>query len=177
MEPANSAPLFLPDKRPRDLAEQFRAASGCVIENLHVGVELEVAGPVADGEVAVGHLGFGRVDRHLVAGQPAVVSRHRRSVDSGTGKIQVHVKARVDVLPLVRRLDLTTLLASNVRRKKGQHRGFISSFLNKQTHPYPVLGENVVSKLSFSPLVIYGRRRHEWRQTWSVQRSFRFHHT
>lgn len=81
-------------------------------------MELEVARPVADGEVAVGHLGLGRVDGHLVAGQPAVVPRHRRPVDRGAGKIQVHVEARVDVLPLVRRLDLAALLASNVRREK-----------------------------------------------------------
>lgn len=86
---------------------------------IHVGVELEVAGLVADSKVAVGHLGFGGVDGHLVASQPTLVTGHRCSVDSGTGKVQVHIKACVDVFPLVRRLDLAALLASMVVKHKG----------------------------------------------------------
>lgn len=82
-------------------------------------MQLEVAGFVADGKVAVGHLGFGGVDCHLVASQPALITCHCCSVDSGASEIQVHIEACVKVLPLVRRLDLAALLSLMVVKQKG----------------------------------------------------------
>lgn len=58
-----------------------------LIENVHVGVELEVSGLVADCKVAAGHFGFGCVKAHLVASQPALITGHCRSVDCRTSEI------------------------------------------------------------------------------------------
>lgn len=74
----------------------------------HVGVQLEVPGPVPEGEVVLGHFGFGRVEGHLVAGQPALVAQHSSGVDDGT--LEVDVTVQVHVVALVTRLQLPALL-------------------------------------------------------------------
>lgn len=86
--------------------------------NIHVSVELEVASLVANSKVAVGHLGFGGVDGHLVASQPTLITCHRCSVDSGTSKVQVYIKACMNIFPFVCRLDLAALLPSMVVTQK-----------------------------------------------------------
>lgn len=71
-------------------------------------MQLEVPGPVAQGEVVLGQFGLGRVEGHLVASQPALVAQHSSSVDDGT--LEVHVTAQVHVVALVARLQLAALL-------------------------------------------------------------------
>lgn len=77
----------------------------------HVGVQLEVSGPVSQGKVVLGQFGLGRVKSHLVAGQPALVAQHGGGVDDGT--LEVDVAAQVHVVALVARLQLPTLLTEN----------------------------------------------------------------
>ncbi len=74
----------------------------------HVGVKLEVSGPVAEGEVVLGQFGLGRVKSHLVAGQPALVAQHSSGVDDGT--LEVDVTAQVHIVALVAGLQLPALL-------------------------------------------------------------------
>lgn len=71
-------------------------------------MQLEVPGPVAQGEVVLGQFGLGRVEGHLVASQPALVAQHSGGVDDGT--LEVHVTAQVHVVALVARLQLAALL-------------------------------------------------------------------
>lgn len=78
------------------------------VEYSHVGVQLEVSGPVSEGEVVLGQFGLGRVEGHLVSGQPSLVAQHSGGVDDGT--LEVDVAAQVDKVTLVARLQLTALL-------------------------------------------------------------------
>lgn len=78
------------------------------MEYSHVGVQLEVSGSVSEGEVVLGQFGLGRVEGHLVSGQPALVAQHSGGVDDGT--LEVDVTAQVDKVTLVARLQLTALL-------------------------------------------------------------------
>lgn len=59
------------------------------MEYSHVGVQLEVSGPVSEGEVVLGQFGLGRVEGHLVSGQPALVAQHSGGVDDGTLEVDV----------------------------------------------------------------------------------------
>ena len=79
-------------------------------------MQLEVSGPVSQSEVVLGQFGLGRVEGHLVAGQPALVAQHGRSVDDGT--LEVHVAAQVDVVALVARLQLAALLTNKKNKDK-----------------------------------------------------------
>lgn len=79
--------------------------------NLHICVQLEVSCLVANGKVALGHLGLGSVKGHLVTGEPALVANDGGSVDGRTSKVKVNITAQVDVLALVGRLDFAALLA------------------------------------------------------------------
>lgn len=81
------------------------------VMNLHICVQLEVSCLVADGKVALGHLGLGGVKGHLVTGEPALVADDSGSVDGWTGKVKVNITAQVDVLALVGCLDFAALLA------------------------------------------------------------------
>lgn len=76
--------------------------------NSHVGVQLEVAGPVAQSKVVLGQLGLGGVEGHLVSGQPALVAQHGGGEDDGA--LEVDVAAQVHVVALVARLQLPTFL-------------------------------------------------------------------
>ena len=78
------------------------------LEHSHIGVQLEVPGPVSKGKVVLGQFGLGRVEGHLVAGQPALVAQHGGGVDDGT--LEVHVTAQIHKVTLVSRLQLSTLL-------------------------------------------------------------------
>lgn len=84
--------------------------------NLHIGVQLEVSGLVANGKVVLGHLGFGSVKAHLVTGEPPLVANNSSSVDGGAGEVKVNIAAQVNVLALVRSLDFATLLAVIMRK-------------------------------------------------------------
>lgn len=77
--------------------------------NLHISVQLKVSRFVANGKVALGHLGFGSVKGHLVTGEPALVADDGGSVNGGTGEVKVNVAAQVDVLALVGGLDFAAL--------------------------------------------------------------------
>ena len=71
-------------------------------------MQLEVSGPVAQGEVVLSQLGLGRVEGHLVACQPALVAQHGGGMDDGT--LEIDVAAQVHVVPLVACLQLPALL-------------------------------------------------------------------
>lgn len=74
-------------------------------------MQLEVSRLVADGKVALGHLGLGSVKGHLITGEPALVADNSGSVDGWTSKVKVNVTAQIDILALVGRLDFATLFA------------------------------------------------------------------
>ena len=74
-------------------------------------MELEVSGLVTNGKVVLGHLGFGSVEAHLVAGEPALVADNPSPVDSWASKVEVDITAKVDKLALVGGLNFATLLA------------------------------------------------------------------
>lgn len=74
----------------------------------HVGVQLEVSGPEPEGKVVLGQFGLGRVEGHLVAGQPALVAQHGGGVDDWS--LKVNVTVQVQVVALVARLQLAALL-------------------------------------------------------------------
>lgn len=80
-------------------------------------MQLEVSCLVANGEVVLGHLGFGSVEAHLVTGEPALVADDSSSVDGGAGKVKVDIAAQVNVLALVGGLNFAALLA--VEEKHG----------------------------------------------------------
>lgn len=84
--------------------------------NLHIGVQLKVSRFVANSEVALGHLGFGGVEGHLVTGEPTLVANHSSSVDGGTGKVKVNIAAQVDILALVGGFDLAALFPVEVKQ-------------------------------------------------------------
>lgn len=77
-------------------------------EHSHVGVQLEVSGPVAQGKVVLSQFGFSGIEGHLVASQPAFVAQDCSSVDDGS--LKVHVTAQVHVVTLVTRFQLATFL-------------------------------------------------------------------
>ena len=70
-------------------------AEGQAHSHLHISEQLEVSGPVADCNVALGHFGFGRIKCHLVSGQPALITGHHRSVDCRAGEIKVYISTCV----------------------------------------------------------------------------------
>lgn len=74
-------------------------------------MQLEVSCLVADGKVALGHLGLGSVKGHLVTREPALIADDSGSVDGWTSKVKVNIAAQVDVLALVGCLDFAALLA------------------------------------------------------------------
>ena len=77
----------------------------------HIGVQLEVTGLVANGEVVPCHLGFGGVKAHLVTSEPPLVADDSSSVDGGASEVEVNIAAHVDELTFVGGLNLATLLA------------------------------------------------------------------
>ena len=82
---------------------------GAVVD---VGVQGEVVGRVADGEVVAGQLRFGRVEGGLQTEQPAEVSDHERVVDDRAGQVQVDVRVKQEVVVLVGCLQDARFLAS-----------------------------------------------------------------
>lgn len=78
-------------------------------------MQLEVSGLVANSKVVLGHLGFGGVKGHLVTCEPPLVADNSCSMDGGASKVKVDVTAQVNVLALVGRLNLATLLAVEKR--------------------------------------------------------------
>ena len=56
-----------------------------------VGVQSEVVGRVADGEVVTGQLRFGGVECSLKAEQPSKVSDDERVVDNWAGQVQIDI--------------------------------------------------------------------------------------
>ena len=86
----------------------------------HVGVQLEVSGDVSQGEVVLGQLGLGRVERHLVAGQPALVAQNGRRVHDGT--LEVDVATHVDKVALEGGLQLAALLPGRQKNSFGCRR-------------------------------------------------------
>lgn len=73
-------------------------------------MQLEITSLVTDSKVALGHLGLGCVEGHLVAGQPALVANNGGAVNGGPSKIEVNVAAKVNIFTLVGCLDFTALL-------------------------------------------------------------------
>lgn len=88
-------------------------------------MQLEVSSLVADSEVVLGHLGFGCVEGHLVASQPALIANNSGTVNGRAGKVEVHIAAKVHIFALVGCLDFATLLAVH----KGESTGLISMLL------------------------------------------------
>lgn len=86
---------------------------------LHVCVQLELLGLVSHSKVALGDSVAACLERHLVARQPAVVAHHCRAVDRRAVDVVVHVTAHVDMVTLVRRLDLPALLAAGDEERNG----------------------------------------------------------
>ena len=74
-----------------------------------VAVQRKVLGSISDGEVVARQLRFGQIERHLVTGQPALVTGYSRSVD-GAG-IQINVSVHRDRVVLELGLDDTRLLS------------------------------------------------------------------
>lgn len=85
---------------------------------LHVCVQLELFSLVSHGKVALGDSVTARLERHLVARQPALVAHHCRAVDRRAVDVVVHVAADIDMVALVRRLHLPTLLAAGEEERK-----------------------------------------------------------
>ena len=57
---------------------------------LHVSVQGKVLGDVGEGEIVARQLGFGHIERHLIAGQPSQVSADGRAMDC-RATVQVNV--------------------------------------------------------------------------------------
>lgn len=74
-------------------------------------MQLEVPCFVADGKVALGHLGLGSVKGHLITGEPSLVADDGSTMDGWTSKVKINVTAQVDILTLVGCLDFAALLA------------------------------------------------------------------
>lgn len=81
---------------------------------LHICMELELIGLESDGKVALGDLVPASLEGHLVAGQPALVPHHRRTVNRRPIDVVVNIAAEVNVVALVARLDLAALLAGRM---------------------------------------------------------------
>lgn len=79
-------------------------------------MQLKVSCFVANSKVALGHLGFGGVEGHLVTGEPTLVANNSSSMNGGTGKVKVNIAAQVDILALVGRFDFAALLPVDVTR-------------------------------------------------------------
>lgn len=79
----------------------------------HVGVQLEVSCLVANSKVVLGHLWFGSVEAHLVAGEPALIADDSGSVDGWASEVKVNITAHVNVFALVGSLDFAALLADD----------------------------------------------------------------
>ena len=92
-----------------DLLVDGAADLGAVVD---VRVEREVAGLVADGEVAPGELRLGAVERRLRAQQPAEVAEHQRAVHNRSAQVQVHVRVEQELVVLVRGLQHAVLLTA-----------------------------------------------------------------
>lgn len=78
-------------------------------------MQLKVSCFVANSEVALGHLGFGGVEGHLVTGEPTLVANNSSSVNGGTGKVKVNIAAQVDILALVGSFDFAALFPVGVK--------------------------------------------------------------
>lgn len=74
-------------------------------------MQLEVPCFVADGKVALGHLGLGSVKGHLITGEPPLVADDSGAMDGWTSKVKINITAQVDILTLVGCLDFAALLA------------------------------------------------------------------
>lgn len=83
---------------------------------LHIRVQLELVRLESDSEVALGDLVPAGLKGHLVSGQPSFIPHHRCTVDRCPVDVVVDVAAKIDVVALVARRDLATLLAG--RREK-----------------------------------------------------------
>lgn len=81
---------------------------------LHIRMELELISLVSNRKVTLGDPVPASLKGHLVAGQPALVPHHSCTVNSCSINVVVNVTAKVNVVALVARLDLPTLLAGNV---------------------------------------------------------------
>lgn len=74
-------------------------------------MQLKVSRFIANGKVALGHLGFGSVKAHLITGEPPLIADDSSSMDGGASKVKINITAQVNVLALVGGLDFAALLA------------------------------------------------------------------
>lgn len=74
-------------------------------------MQLKVSRFIANGKVALGHLGFGSVKGHLITGEPALIADNSGTMDGGASKVKINIAAQVDVFALVGGLDFAALLA------------------------------------------------------------------
>lgn len=74
-------------------------------------MQLKVSRFIANGKVALGHFGFGRVKGHLVTSEPPLISDDCSSMNGGTSKVKINITAQVNILAFVGGLDFATLLA------------------------------------------------------------------
>lgn len=99
----------------------------------HVGMQLEVPGLVSQSKVVLGQFGLGRVEGHLVAGQPALVTQHCSCVDDRA--FEVNVTAHVDEVTLIASLQLATLLAEGEQEDHTKHKCFYSQLFGMGAKP------------------------------------------
>lgn len=78
-------------------------------------MQLKVPCFIANGKVALSHLGFGSVKGHLVTGEPPLVADNSSSMDGGASKVKINITAQVDILALVGGLNFATFLAVDER--------------------------------------------------------------
>jgi len=110
------------------LAHALEHGAGHLGAVLHARVQREVAGAVADGEVALGERRLGRVERALVAEQPAQVADHQRLVEHGPVRVQVHVAGQQELVVLEQRLQHGGLLSVGGGRRESQSGGQSGTF-------------------------------------------------
>lgn len=127
-----------------------------MVHLLHISVQLEVSSFVSDCEVAASHFGLGGVKGHLVSGEPALVSQHRRAVDGRTGEVKIHITAHVHIFTLIGRLHLTTLLTVNTDKpQRSPHLKHVAFTVN---HPTQCLGRRSCQR---SASVLWWSEKHK----------------